>query len=246
MAARLTDKIAVITGGGRGIGRAIALGYAREGAHVVLGARTVAEVEAVVQEIAAAGGPEALALSCDVADEEQVKAMIQRAVERFGRIDILVNNAGIGLARPIHGTSRLNWERALAVNLTGTFLCTKHAWKPMVNAGGGAILNVSSLAGTRGQPMLSAYAASKWGQIGFTLSAAEEGKPVNIRVNALAPGKGDTAIRAALNEDKTKMLQADDHVGPAIFLVSDESRYITGQVVGLDFFDSSYRSPWAT
>ncbi len=244
MTPRLTDKVAVITGGGRGIGRAIALGYAREGAHVVLGARTLAEVEAVAQEIRASGGPEALALACDVVDEDQVKATIQQAVERFGKLDILVNNAGIGMARPIYGTSRLNWERALAVNLTGTFLCTKHAWKPMVNAGGGAILNVSSLAGTRGIPMLSAYAASKWGQIGFTLSAAEEGKPVNIRVNALAPGKGDTAIRAALTEDKTRMLQAEDHVGAAIFLVSDEARYITGQVIGLDFFDSGYKSPW--
>jgi len=107
----------------------------------------------------------------------------------FGQVDILVNNAGIGVARPVYGMTRLNWDRALAVNLTGTFLCTKHVWKPMVAAGGGSILNISSLAGTRGMPMLSAYAASKWGQIGFTLSVAEEGKPVNIRVNALAPGR---------------------------------------------------------
>ncbi len=244
MTDRLKDKVALITGGGRGIGRAIALGYAREGARVALAARTAAEVEAVAQEIAEAGGSAALAAVCDIVEEEQVKALVQRTVEHFGRLDVLVNNAGIGMARPIYGTSRLNWDRALAVNLTGTFLCTKHAWKPMVSGGGGAILNISSLAGTRGMAMLSAYSASKWGQVGFTLSAAEEGKPVNIRVNALAPGKGDTAIRAALNEDKSRMLRAEDHVGAAIFLVSDEARYITGQVLEMEFFDSAYKSPW--
>ncbi len=246
MTDRLKDKVALITGGGRGIGRAIALGYAQEGARLVLIARTATEVEAVAAEIETLTGRPALAVACDVVEEDQVKATVQRALEQFGRLDILVNNAGIGLARPIYGTSKLNWDRALAVNLTGTFLCTKQVWKPLVAAGGGAILNISSLAGTRGMPMLSAYAASKWGQIGFTLSAAEEGKPVNIRVNALAPGKGDTAIRAALTEDKSRMLRAEDHVGAAIFLVSDEARYVTGQVLEMEFFDSAYRSPWAS
>ncbi len=246
MTDRLKDKVALITGGGRGIGRAIALAFAQEGAHVLVVARTPAEVQAVADEIAAAGLPEAVATACDVVDEDQVKTSVSFALERFGKLDILVNNAGIGMARPIYGTSRLNWERALAVNLTGTFLCTKHVWKPMVANGGGSILNISSLAGTRGMPMLSAYAASKWGQIGFTLSAAEEGKPVNIRVNALAPGKGDTAIRAALVEDKSRMLRAEDHIGAAVFLASDESRFVTGQVIELDYFDSAYRSPWGS
>lgn len=246
MSDRLKGKVALITGGGRGIGRAIALGFAREGARVAIAARTRAEVEAVAAEIEAELGMAALALTCDIVEEEQVKNLVQAVLASFGQVDILVNNAGIGVARPVYGMTRLNWDRALAVNLTGTFLCTKHVWKPMVAAGGGSILNISSLAGTRGMPMLSAYAASKWGQIGFTLSVAEEGKPVNIRVNALAPGKGDTAIRAAVTEDKTRLLRAEDHVGAAIFLASDEARYVTGQVLELDYFDSAYRSPWAT
>jgi 3-oxoacyl-[acyl-carrier protein] reductase len=232
---RLIDKVAFITGGGRGIGRAVALGFAREGARVVIAARTLAEVEAVAAEIGEIGRS-ALALACDVSDEGQVKAAVARALERFGRVDVLVNNAGIGLARPIFGTSRLNWDRALAVNLTGTFLCTKHVWKPMVAQGSGSIINIASLAGTRGMPMMGAYAASKWGQIGFTLVTAEEGKPHHIRANAVAPGKGDTAIRAAVIEDKTRMLTADDHVGVCAFLASDESRYITGQVIEIDWF----------
>jgi len=246
MSDRLKGKVALITGGGRGIGRAIALGFAREGARVAIAARTRAEVEAVAAEIEAELGMAALALTCDIVEEEQVKNLVQAVLAGFGQVDILVNNAGIGVARPVYGMTRLNWDRALAVNLTGTFLCTKHVWKPMVAAGGGAILNISSLAGTRGMPMLSAYAASKWGQIGFTLSVAEEGKPVNIRVNALAPGKGDTAIRAAVTEDKTRLLRAEDHIGAAIFLASDEARYVTGQVLELDYFDSAYRSPWGT
>ncbi len=233
---RLKDKVAFITGGGRGIGRAIALGYAREGAPVVVAARTQAEVDAVAEEIRAPG-QKALAVTCDVADEEQVKAALARALDEFGRVDILVNNAGTGGGlRFIHGLPLSNWERTLAVNLTGTFLCTKHVWKAMQTQGGGVIINVSSLGGRRGLPLQSAYAASKWGQLGFTLSAAEAGKPHNIRVNAIAPGRGDTAMRAAIHEDKSKILRAEDHVGVCVFLASDEARYITGQIIELDWF----------
>jgi NAD(P)-dependent dehydrogenase (short-subunit alcohol dehydrogenase family) len=229
---RLKDKVALITGAGRGIGRAIALGYAREGAHV---ARTPAEVESAADEVRLLGA-RALAVVCDVTDEAQVKQAVARTLAEFGRLDILVNNAGVGAVRPIHGTPLATWERALAVNLTGTFLCTKHAWKPMQAQGQGCIVNIASLAGRRGVALMSAYAASKWGQIGFTLSAAEEGRPHHIRVNAIAPGKGDTAMRAAVVEDKSQLLKAEDHVGVCVFLASDDARYITGQVIELDFF----------
>jgi NAD(P)-dependent dehydrogenase (short-subunit alcohol dehydrogenase family) len=234
---RLIDKVALITGGGRGIGRAVALAYAREGAHVVVAARTQPEVEAVAGEIGQLGC-QALAVTCDVADENQVKTAVARTIDRFGRIDVLVNNAGISSMRPIYAIPLAAWERTLAVNLTGSFLFTKHVWKSMQGnqPAGGAIINVSSLGGRKGYPLLAAYCASKWGQIGLTMTAAEEGKPHNIRVNAIAPGKGDTAFRAQIREDKTAMLTADDHAGICVFLASDEARFITGQVIEIEWF----------
>ena len=232
---RLQDKVAVITGGGRGIGRAVAFGFAREGARVVVAARTQGEIESTASAIRAQGG-RALAVQCDVSQEDQVRRLMQRTVEEFGRLDVLVNNAGIANIRPVWGMPQSAFERVLAVNLVGTFLCTKHAWKPMQRAGGGSIINVSSLGGLEGYPLLSAYCASKWGQIGFTKACAEEGKKVNIRVNAIAPGKADTAFRAQIKEDKSRMLKAEDHVGVCIFLASDEARYITGQVIAIDWF----------
>jgi len=232
---RLEGKVAVVTGGGRGIGRAVALGLAREGARVVVAARSTGQVSQVAEEIARHGG-EAVAVECDVSQEAAVKAMISEVINRYGRLDVLVNNAGVGNIRPVWGTPQASFERVLAVNLVGTFLCTKHAWRPMRQGGGGAIINVSSLGGLHGYPLLSAYCASKWGQIGFTLACAEEGKADGIRVNAIAPGKADTAFRAQIAEDKSRMLKAEDHVGACIFLASDDARFVTGQVIALDWF----------
>jgi NAD(P)-dependent dehydrogenase (short-subunit alcohol dehydrogenase family) len=237
---RLEDKVAVITGGGRGIGKAVALGFAQEGADVIVAARTESEIKQVKEEILQIGR-RSNAYLCDVSDEDQVLDVIESTLNDFGKIDILVNNAGMGGMRPVWGTSKVNFERVLAVNLLGTFLCTKHVWKPMRDAGGGSIINVSSLGGTEGYPLLAAYCASKWGQIGFTVACAEEGKPDNIRVNAIAPGKADTALRAQIKEDKTSLLTAEDHVGVCIFLASDESKFITGHVIPIEWFGSSPR-----
>lgn len=235
---RLKDKVAIITGGGRGIGKAIALGFAREGASVVIAARTQSEIEAVEAEIIQNGG-RAMAHVTDVAEESCVKDLIQAALDQFGTVDILVNNAGVGNIRPVYGIPKKSFESVLAVNLIGTFLCTKHVWKPMKSNHGGSIINVSSIGGLKGFPYLSAYCASKWGQIGFTKAAAEEGKEDGIRVNAIAPGKADTDFRAQIRENKDEMLRPEDHVGVCIFLASDESKFITGEVIPLEWFGAN-------
>jgi NAD(P)-dependent dehydrogenase (short-subunit alcohol dehydrogenase family) len=232
---RLKEKIAIVTGASRGIGRAIALGFAREGARLVLAARTESNLQEVAEEIHALDR-RALAAPCDVTDEKQVKSMVAAVLEEYGRIDVLVNNAGLGSFRPIYGTRLSNWDYMLAVNLTSSFLCMKHVWKPMRQAGGGSIINMSSTSGTRAYPMYASYSASKWGQVGLTKTAAEEGKSENIRVNAIAPGKVDTDMRASVAEDKEQMLQAEDCVSLAVFLASEESRYITGQVIEIEWF----------
>jgi 3-oxoacyl-[acyl-carrier protein] reductase len=232
---RLKNKVAVITGGGRGIGKAVALSFAEEGADVVVAARTDGEISQVRDDIVRLGR-KSEAVICDVSDEDQVRNLIEQTLEVHEKIDILVNNAGMGGMRPVWGTSKSNFERVLAVNLIGTFLCTKHVWKPMRTGGGGSIINVSSLGGIQGYSLLSAYCASKWGQIGFTVACAEEGKPDNIRVNAIAPGKADTALRAQIKEDKSIILKAEDHVGVCIFLASDESEFITGHVIPIEWF----------
>jgi NAD(P)-dependent dehydrogenase (short-subunit alcohol dehydrogenase family) len=236
----LEDKVALITGGGRGIGKAIALGFAREGADVIVAARTESEISEVKEEIIQIGR-RSNAYVCDVSDEDQVLDVIEGTLNDFGKIDILVNNAGMGGMRPVWGTSKVNFERVLAVNLLGTFLCTKHVWKPMRDAGGGSIINVSSLGGLEGYPLLTAYCASKWGQIGFTVACAEEGKPDKIRVNAIAPGKADTALREQIKEDKSNLLKAEDHVGVCLFLASDESKFITGHIIPIEWYGSSPR-----
>ena len=232
---RLKDKVAIITGAGRGIGKAIALGFAEQGAKIVTAARTESEVKLVAEKVRELGR-ESLGIICNVTNEDQVKNLVQETMNKFKRIDVLINNAGIGSMRPVFAMPLESFEKVIKVNLTGTFLCTKHVWKHMMESGGGSIINVSSLGGLVGYPLLSAYCASKWGQIGFTKACAEEGKKDNIRVNAIAPGKADTAIRAKIKEDKSKMLTPEDQVDACVFLASDESRYITGQVISLEWF----------
>jgi NAD(P)-dependent dehydrogenase (short-subunit alcohol dehydrogenase family) len=239
---RLDRKVVIITGGGRGIGRALAAGFAEQGARVALAARTQSELNETARLVRLAGG-QPLDIVCDVSDEAQVRALVKRVLDEWGTVDVLVNNAGLAGARPVWGVTLSSFERTLAVNLVGTFLCTKHVWQPMGRGGGGSIINISSLGGVRGYPLLSAYCASKWGQIGFTLACAEEGKPDNIRVNAVAPGKADTAFRAQITEDKSRMLRAEDHVGVCLFLASDEARFVTGQVIQLDWFDTGAPAP---
>ena len=235
---RLKDKIAIVTGASKGIGRAIALGYAREGAHVALVARSADRLDEVAAEVRALNR-RALPLPTDVTDEEDVKHMVAATTEEFGRIDVLVNNAGMASYRPVWGIKLSQWEEIMALNLRAPFLCTKHVWKPMKAGGGGAIVNVGSLSGSRGEPLLSAYVTSKWGLNGFTKSVAEEGKADNIRVNLIAYGKVDTDFRAFVPEDKSKMLTVEDCAGVAIFLASDEAEHIRGQIIEMEWADSN-------
>ncbi|MBI3242668.1 MAG: SDR family oxidoreductase [Chloroflexi bacterium] len=236
MTRRFQDKVTLITGASRGIGRSLAGAFAGEGSRVVLTARTQSELEAAAHQIEREHRVRALPIVCDVSDEAQVKHAVETAVSELGRVDVLINNAAITNIRPVYGLTHSGWERTLAINLTGTFLFTKHVWKPMKNQGGGVIINISSIGGRKGYPLLSAYCASKWGQIGFSLAAAEEGKADNIRVNVVAPGKADTAFRAQIKEDKTQMLTADDCNGICLFLASDEAKWVNGQVVEVEWF----------
>lgn len=233
---RFQSKLTLITGASRGIGRSLAHAFAAEGSNLILTARTAAHVEAVAREVEAKYGIKAIAVVGDVSDEAHAKAAVEAALYEFGRVDVLVNNAAVANTRPVYGINLSGWEKTMAVNLTGTFLFTKHVWKPMKKQGGGSIVNISSTGGRRGFPLLSAYCASKWGQIGFSMSAAEEGKPDHIRVNVVAPGKADTDFRAQIAEDKTRMLTADDCNSAVLFLASDEARWITGQVVEVEWF----------
>lgn len=236
---RFQNKTVLITGASRGIGRSLAHAFAREGANLVLTARTRTDLEKVTSEIRHQHNVGVVPVVGDVSDEDHAKAAIESALREFKQINVLINNAAISGMRPIYGLQKASWEKTIAVNLTGTFLFTKHVWKPMKSQGGGAIINIASTGGQKGFPLLAAYCASKWGQIGFSKTAAEEGKPDNIRVNVVAPGKADTDIRASIKEDKTKMLTANDCDGVCLFLASDEAKWITGEVIAVEWYETS-------
>src|SRR5437660_765627 len=192
---KLANRLAFITGGGRGIGRAIALVFAREGASVAVAARTRDEIERVAEEIAEQFGVEAFAVECDVAYAENVKRAFERVNEKFGRRpEILVNNAGIVETAPFMKTDEALWQRHLAVNLTGTFHCTRAALPAMIEKGWGRIINIASIAGKTGAPYISAYAASKHGVLGLTRSLALEVAALGVTVNAICPGYVETEM----------------------------------------------------
>ena len=189
----LSGRGAVITGGGRGIGRAVARALAERGASVVVSARTTVEINGVAKELTAAGF-EAHAIACDVADEASVRTMAEEAVKRLGTVDILVNNAGIALSNPVKRLALEEWNRILAVNATGTFLCARAFLEGMIDRRWGRVINVASVAGLRGSRYIAAYTASKHAQIGFTRALAAEVADQGITVNAICPGYVDTPM----------------------------------------------------
>ncbi len=239
----LKDKVAIITGGARGIGKEITLNFAREGANVVIAdinSQTLAETE---KEIVSCG-VEVLAFTVDVTDYSQVEQMVNKTLDKFKKIDILISNAGITADALLVRMKEEDWDRVLAVNLKGTFNCTKAVSRVMLKQRSGKILNIASIIGLIGNVGQANYAASKAGVIGLTKSAAKELAPRGINVNAIAPGFIQTEMTQRLPEEvKSKMLEAiplkkfgqpRDVARLAAFLASDDAGYITGQVICVD------------
>lgn len=240
----LTGKTAIVTGGSRGIGRAIALCLAAEGANVaVIYAGNTTAAEETLQAITDKGG-NAISIQCDVANEDAVTAMVKQVKEQFGSVDILVNNAGITRDGLLMRMKTADWQAVLDTNLTGTFFCTKAVTKFMMKQRSGAIVNLTSVVGLTGNAGQANYAAAKSGIIGFTKSVAKELASRGIRANAVAPGCIDTDMTAVLSDAvKEEMLktiplgrvaQPEEVAKAVLFLVSDCASYITGQVLNVD------------
>ncbi|MBC7876948.1 MAG: 3-oxoacyl-[acyl-carrier-protein] reductase [Anaerolineales bacterium] len=244
MGLSLENKVALITGGSRGIGRAIALDFASRGASVVVNYNKSPEsAEEVVQMIQAAGG-KAASYQADVSDFKQAEALVKFTIETFGDLSILVNNAGITRDQLIMMMPEADWDAVINTNLKSTFNCSKVAVKHMMRKRVGRIINIASVAGQMGNPGQTNYSASKGGQIAFTKALAREVAARNITVNAIAPGFVDTEILDAMApetlEAMLKMVPLGRKAKPeeiayaAAFLASDEAAYITGQVLGVD------------
>ena len=186
---KLKDKVAIITGGGTGIGKAISLAFANEGAAVVVAARNPSRLEEVAKDIKSRGG-KAKAIQTDISNHEQIKRMVAQTIDEFGQIDVLVNNAAAMYPNnaDVVDMNLDNWHNTLKVNLTGTMLCSREVLKYMIPRRSGNIINISSVAGMSGVPKESPYAASKWGVIGLTETLAIEAGKHNIRVNCISPG----------------------------------------------------------
>lgn len=243
----LTDKVAIVTGGGTGIGRGIAMEFAKAGAHVIVASRRPDVLEKVAAEIEKMGR-RSLVVQTDVIQAEQVDNLVKQTLDKFGMIDILVNNAGGAAAWPLEKMSPRGWDTILAINLKGTFLCSQAVGKVMVEQKKGKIINISSVAGLRASPWSAHYGAAKAGVISLTKSLAALWAEYNISVNCIAPGLIDTeAVRPALDLQTPEKMQEqikaiplrrlgrpEDIAYTAVFLASPASSFITGQTIVVD------------
>jgi NAD(P)-dependent dehydrogenase (short-subunit alcohol dehydrogenase family) len=228
----LKDQVVLVTGAGRGIGRALARSLAATGARTVLAARTGAEIEATAAEIRGAGG-EAEAIPTDVTDEDAVRRLFQAIEERRGRLDVLINNAGIGLFGPASEFPAADLDRVLAVNVRGTFLCSREALRLMKHRRRGYIINMASTVAVRGYPNQSAYTASKHAVLGFTKSLAVEAQEHGVRVSAVLPGAVDTGIIGEARPDleRAVMLAPGDVAQVVLFLLSLPERAAVDEIL---------------
>jgi NAD(P)-dependent dehydrogenase (short-subunit alcohol dehydrogenase family) len=251
----LDGKVAIITGASKGIGRALSLRFAREGAAVICAARSADLVKETAAQVKAAGG-RAIALVCDAAQEDEVRRLVAAGVKEFGKIDTLVNNAGDGgVTKPVQDYSMEDWRYTIDSCLTSSYLCTRFVVPEMIKGGGGTIVNISSGAGRRGLPYRIGYCSAKAGQVGMTYGMAIELAPHNIRVNCVAPGAvegdridrviaGQAQVRGISVEQMRKamversplkrMVTADDIVDATVFFCSDMARSISGQVLAVN------------
>ena len=242
----LENKVAIVTGASRGIGRAIALGFAEAGADVAVAARTESDLETLAKEIDALGR-KALVLTTDVRDRAAIQEMFDRTVEELGGLDILVNNAGgSNFMSPIVGLRPEGWDKLRTLNLDSVFHCTQIGAQKMVDTGGGSIIQIASVAGLQGAQGLSPYSAAKAGVIMFSQAVAKELAGSNVRVNSIAPGWIDTPLNEWMTSDEAMLREAEkmipmgrigsaeEIVGGALYLASDASSFVTGATLVID------------
>ncbi len=242
----LTGKVAIVTGGGGGLGKAMAVGLAQHGADVVVTSRTLSKLEPVASEIQALGRKSA-AITSDVTDENSVQAMVDQVVNQFGHIDILVNAAGMIVRAQSESIAIADWKKVMEFNAMGTFLCCQKVGQVMIKQNSGKIINISSVRGTLGAPVgAAAYSPSKGAVDAMTRNIAVEWAKFNIQVNAIAPPVVHTELTEAAmqNPDWVKANlsripanrfgEPEDLIGPVVFLSSDASNFYTGQVMHVD------------
>jgi NAD(P)-dependent dehydrogenase (short-subunit alcohol dehydrogenase family) len=243
----LEGKVAIVTGGGRGLGKAMALALAEAGCHLTVSARTREQIEQTAEEVRA-NGRSCLPVTTDIASFEQVERMVEATVSEYGRVDVLLNNAGgmhKGMWKPFFDITPQDWQDGLNINLSGAFYCSQAAARRMADAGGGKIINVASLYGMRGFGSAITYCAAKGGVIQLTRALAMYLAPHNIQVNAIAPGMFPTTEAATEHERRRQEITAkriplrrlgvpSELGGLAVFLASEASDYITGEVIVSD------------
>lgn len=237
---RFENRVVIVTGAASGIGRAVARRFGEEGARVVIADRDAEAAQQAAEEIKQAGAPDAWAATCDVSDEAQVTACVAGALERFHRLDVVVNNAGLMTFKPLVELTAEDWRRVLAVDLLGAFFFIREAFRHMKP--GGAVVNVSSIHALETEPMVAPYAAAKAALVSLTRSAAIEGKPRGIRVNAVLPGAVDTPMlwenpnmKSGVERVDPNMVGKPQDIAAAVtFLASDEARFVQGVALVVD------------